>query len=663
MTKTKGADSATGYHNGSHIGLGERVAVYPYTDKDGNLVARVCRYEWDDENGERQKRLPIDSLLEPQPPPWDAADDRVGKKPEQGGWVHKAPPPAQRPLYRLHQLFHASLEVPIFLPEGEKDVDTCVQRWGFTATTVMDGFANWWGTYALFFEDRHVVVLIDNDDKGRVRGEFLRRVLGRVAAKVDVVLPPVGPKGDITDWAAAHPNATAKDVREMCSANWQPPLDKKKDEDLIAEANKLMAALHRREGWKDLGPKSTVLATELNCGTALDLLEIGVRFDEFNKRFIMSNTGDELFDAKEINDEVVLHLSKRSALIWKVRFKVPALGAEIALRAVHNAFHPVRDYLDGLIWDNTSRVKNWLPTYLGVEPTIYSQAVGEMFLISMVARIYEPGCQADYVLILEGPQGKLKSSALAVLGGEWFSDDLPDIRNKDAKVHLWGRWLLELGEFERMMRVDPITFKAFQTRRVDRFRPPYGRRDVDQPRHCTFAATVNLEEYLTDETGNRRGWPVTCGTINLDLLKKDRDQLFAEAVKLYHDGVHWWPTPEFEAEHFVPQQAARVVESAFDQYVRRVLRRCDDKQHRITLDFIWGLVKGKYPNVKDHLRPRAMKLAGWKATKGKIPGTLRTERYWVRTERAEPYSPQIGTDDEDAYAQEVMKAVDKEEPY
>jgi hypothetical protein len=646
------------------------VAVYPYTDKGGNLVARICRYEEEpDETGAVPKHFPIDSLLIPEPPPWDAWDDRKDVKPERGGWIHHAPPIAQRPLYRLKELLDASIDTIIYLTEGEKDADTCVNRWGLTATTVMCGAANWWGTYALFFEGRHVVILIDNDDKGRERGEFQRRLLGRVAAKVDVVMPPTGKlKGDITDWANQNPNATAADVRKMCSDNWQPPLDREKDANLLVEVKKMQWALWRREGWKDIDwAKHRPMTNVLNCSTALDLLEVGVRYDEFNKKLYTSNTGDRIFDDVEVVDELTLHLSKRISLVWTTEFSMAALREEIALRAKHNTFHPVQEKLNGLSWDGTKRVANWLPTYLGVTVTDdnreYICAVGEMFLLQMVARIYQPGCNADYVLILEGPQGRKKSTALEVLAGEdWFSDDLPPLTEKDAKLHLRGKWLVELGEIKRTLRVDPDTFKAFQTREVDRYRPPYGRTDIDQPRQCVFAGTVNSAEYFTDETGNRRGWPITCGTIDIEKLREDRDQLFAETVVLYNQGKHWWPNADFEEQHFVPQQEVRQIETAFDQYVQRILRRCDDER-RVTLDFVAGLAKGKYPHFKDYLLPRAIRNAGWKAEKGKLPGTQRTQRYWVRTEKAEPYVPQTGTDPEDEYAKEVQKAVDKDEAW
>jgi predicted P-loop ATPase len=223
---------------------------------------------------------------------------------------------------------------------------------------------------------------------------------------------------------------------------------------------------------------------------------------------------------------------------------------EIAGQAVQTVardylFHPVRDYLNSLKWDGVKRIDTWLCRYLGVPSSDYSFAVGSRWLISAVARVCSPGSKVDCCLILEGLQGLKKSTALKILGGEWFTDEIADLGSKDSALQTMGVWIIEIAELDSMSRGDVGSIKAFISRTTDRFRPPYGRNLITAPRQCVFAGSVNNSTYLRDDTGGRRFWPAACFRIMIDELQRDRDQIWAEAVVRYRAGDVWWlNTPE-----------------------------------------------------------------------------------------------------------------------
>jgi predicted P-loop ATPase len=225
-----------------------------------------------------------------------------------------------------------------------------------------------------------------------------------------------------------------------------------------------------------------------------------------------------------------------------------SVATSIAAEAVETvakdaAFHPIMDYLTDLEWDGRKRIESFAARYLGAEAKPYHDAVSRCLFIAGVARIMRPGCKADYVPIFEGVQDKGKSTAIELLFSPWFSDDLAELGSKDAAMQVRVAWGIEIPELASMNRADIDKVKAFITRKVDRFRPSYGRRVIEVPRQSIFVGSTNADAYLKDETGGRRFWPIRCtGKINLDAIARDRDQLWAEAVALYKARTPWWFT-------------------------------------------------------------------------------------------------------------------------
>lgn len=213
----------------------------------------------------------------------------------------------------------------------------------------------------------------------------------------------------------------------------------------------------------------------------------------------------------------------------------------LALCFKNNSFHPVKDYLDGLIWDGVERVESLLIDYLGAEDSLYTRAVTRKHMAGAVARVMRPGIKYDYMLTLSGPQGIGKSSFIRILGEPWYNDSLTTVAGKEAYEQLQGSWLMELGELMATKKADIETLKQFLSKNEDIYRVAYGRRTSRFPRQCIFFGTSNDKEFLRDKTGNRRFWPVDCNVqkCNKNIfheLMKERDQIWAEAVELYKAG-------------------------------------------------------------------------------------------------------------------------------
>lgn len=232
-----------------------------------------------------------------------------------------------------------------------------------------------------------------------------------------------------------------------------------------------------------------------------------------------------------------VYLEKRYGIEGKGRI-------DDALTAVMTAHHrhPVKAYLEGLKWDGEERLDRLVIDYLGAEDDALTRAMTRKHFTAAVARIYEPGVKYDYCLILVGPEGSGKSTLFATMGGDWYNDSLTTMDGKEAMEQLSGGWVFELPEITALKRSEVESIKSFLSRQCDAYRRAYGQRVVRYPRQCVFGGTTNEEYFLKSKTGDRRFWVVavkpelrTHRYFRRD-LKRDRDQLWAEAVYRYRQG-------------------------------------------------------------------------------------------------------------------------------
>jgi len=304
--------------------------------------------------------------------------------------------------------------------------------------------------------------------------------------------------------------------------------------------------------WKHLlqeNDKGIPLPTLWNCVTIWEhepSLVGAVSYDKFHQR--LSVVGPLPWDRNVTEHRQWKEADTLEATVWfhdqYIRASDDTVYKAAQTVGDRHAFHPVMDYLGKLQWDRVRRITNWLAAYCGALNTRYVRAVSRRWMLSAVARVMEPGCQCDSMLVLEGEERIGKSSAFQVLGQPWYASDISAIGNKDAKLLLAGKWIVEISELAALRRTDWEVTKSFISCRSDWFRRPYGRAPEELPRQSVFGGTSNSSNWAPEPEGMRRFWPVLVSKIDLPGLRRDRDQLWAEAVWCLHNlrngQRRWW---------------------------------------------------------------------------------------------------------------------------
>lgn len=267
-------------------------------------------------------------------------------------------------------------------------------------------------------------------------------------------------------------------------------------------------------------------------------------YDEFKDRVLVTNSDQREMRGEDVT-QIRHYMQDRIGLLKVTKSDVKDA---IAFVAWQRRQHCVNQMLAALMWDDEPRLDRWLIDYLGAvpsesQPLDYLLAAGRNTLLSLVARVAQPGCQVDTMLVLEGPQGVGKTTALRILGGDYYRVALESMTQKDFLQALRGAWVVEIAELSSTTKADVDRIKVVVSTPSDPYRPTYGAFTLTYPRQCIFIGTTNRDDYLMDETGGRRFFPVRVGAINLQALADDRDQLLAEAHVRMAAGEPWHVMP------------------------------------------------------------------------------------------------------------------------
>lgn len=596
--------------NPVHPTWGPPDALYPYRDLDGEILFYIARYE---PEGERKQICPWT---------WD------GERWQMRAW------PSPRPLYGL-EVLREQPQAKVLIVEGEKCVAAARTRFDPRAHVAMC-----WpgGTAGVMHTDwqpligRQVTIWPDADEPGWEAAAKIARLLEELNLTVGIIDVKGQPSGwdiadlidsgastiDVATYARSH-RLTLEDF--MLSrgepdrgedAPIEPPADHS-IEDLGNPPVRGESKYVKQNIWNSYnlepGPGGIPWAN-LDNATAIVSQHPDTRdslwFDEFHQRVMWhAREFDVQKDASDLNLVIqrTVHIPKMST---------STVAEAVVSHSGKNKRHPVREWLLSLPEAGEPQLlEQWLPRGMGTDDDTYNQTVSKNFLIGMVARAMQPGCQLDTMIVLEGAQGTGKTSTLRVLGGDWYTSNNASMAEKDFLQGLQGYWVIEVEEMHGIQSASLEKTKAILSRTKDEFRWSHGRQVKSYLRQCVFAGSTNSDSWNTDDTGARRFLPVECGKINLAWTRKNREALMYQALQRYQAGETWWEVPKETQARVTEMQELRRVEDPWEVIIARNLvgrQSADLEDAWVALD-----IAPEKRLKRDQLRIAAIyRLLGWK---------------------------------------------------
>lgn len=596
-----------------HYLHGSPSVFWTYRDSQGNPLFYVARYESDG----KKEIIPYS---------WN---------PTKKQFVQKSYARDKRPIYGLEQLTKFPT-AQVLIVEGEKSADAARVMFGPLKVSVIswpNGSESWqkvdWsplvGRKVILWPDADRKQVKDGDKKwieaglnigDIIPGESqpgLKAMLGiaesiksmvqeirlwRVTTNTD---PKKGPTNNklkdgwdaadalaeqmtweqVIEWARPfsevyHQSKPNQEIIAAEEESEEPP----EPEDLAEMQDDFSSPGHLHTIWESMGVGLTKAGSPVcNVDNALRVLERWqdlkdiAWFDEFHQKFYTEWGAREPREWSDLDDLRLLGFFQRE--LGFARMSDDIIRKAVMIYGSARVRNEPRDWMNKLKWDGVPRVRSFFVDCFGTENTPYNNVVSKNWWVSMVARIMKPGCKVDNMVVLEGEQGKFKSTALDVIGGKWYTETHELPTDNDFYMVLQGKLIIEISEFHSFLRADPAAVKACVTRRTDRYRAPYARRPADYPRQCIFCGSINEDSYLNDPTGARRFWPVKIGNIDLGRIRENRDQLFAEAVKMYKSGEVWYEVAPGSEQQ---QENRRQVDSWENMIEEFVTARLDEEQ-------------------------------------------------------------------------------------